>query len=322
MKKKSTKSTKKKANKTIPVKKGIPKNHLAYYVAGTILAVVLIFTSFNRSGESNYKNLVSHYALENLEKIEISKPSDQEIEKIELIKKQGSWILNGTSKFSADKEKIEEFIDSIQILKNGVVISKNPERANLFGTTEKEGVKISLSKSNGELEIFYVGKTSSLNEQYFKNKNSDYVLAFKTKFNRFLDLKKEEWRDLNITNIQEEEITGITLQKEGNEKTFERNQSKWSLKENDSLQEVNELSFRTLLKKVAQIKAESIIKNSEASQIKFNESPIKLTIQTQDGSQEIVFFEGEEKIYVKKTDEEFTYSISKESFETLFSNSN
>jgi len=98
------------------------------------------------------------------------------VTKIELLKLNGKDYVFEKSNGAWSSRKIQEFLEKAFLLKEELVVSKNPDKQSLYAVDDAFGVRIVFYQDTKIVADFYAGKVTGLNSQYIRMSGSNDVL--------------------------------------------------------------------------------------------------------------------------------------------------
>lgn len=295
--------------------------HKLLVVCGLLLLFILIVEtpwSPKFSRHNNSKSLMSQLNEQEIKKISIENP--EEAKSATLEKRDKIWVLINGQSFPADDKKIKELINKINLIRSEEVISKNPERHELFNVDKKSGTHIVIWNNRDKtIADFFIGKSTESNQQYIRLASSDETHKSNQNITSLTQQTKEDWKDKTLFESNEEEIRKLTLYKEGDEITLERKDESWTMPQYNN-QLADSLVARTLFERIKYISADEFASAAEGSQVDFKNPDYRISVRKMDEGLNIVLFKQAEdgKYYAKSGESSFTYLVSKELIDSIF----
>lgn len=289
-----------------------------------VFAALLIFIIIVEQPDSeaskrrkSSKFFLPKLVIEEIQKIQISKGSD----KIILEKKDGSWRVSNGRQFPADTNKVANFLKSLHSLKQTSLVSKNPDRKEIYFVDEKNGIHINLwDIKNLSSADFYSGKYLA-DGQFIRRGDSANVYQTSPILAPYLLMDKDGWKDKTLLKVDENEVSKISLKSPESEIALEKTTAgKWRMtKPKEGY--ADSLAIRTLFEQLKNMEAESFADSVEGSQADFEDPDYSISVDFTDKSIRTVSFsklEENEKYFAKTGDNVFVYLVSKESLDKIF----
>ena len=96
----------------------------------------------------------------------------------------GEWMIKTDGIKKADPEKVRIFTKYLSDLKVTNIISKNPERFNIYGV-DSTGINLKLKNSDGSVLSFVIGKDDSDRRNTFYRKDGENIVYTGLRFPRY-----------------------------------------------------------------------------------------------------------------------------------------
>lgn len=171
-------------------------NNKAKTILYLITALVILIAVFilwqnplnHQASNGSYTEIISA-DLDNTQKIEIT-----QADKTTLLQKQNDfWVVATENNAEANADYINKLLISLKEVKQGTIISQNPDKLITFELAEGMGIKIKLSdRQNNILLELQIGKMGpAYTQSYVKKPNSNDVLLINQ--NLLLSLTPTSW---------------------------------------------------------------------------------------------------------------------------------
>jgi len=96
---------------------------------------------------------------------------------VSLRKTEEGWsVLKNGEMFLANTEAVSKLLAVLSDLKEGLVVSKNPDKHEIFGVDSKKGVEIRVFQEGKEVGDIFAGMPETLNKQFVRKNKSDVVM--------------------------------------------------------------------------------------------------------------------------------------------------
>lgn len=235
---------------------------------------------------SNIRNLEAFTPQANLftfsppevDSIIISGEANQEVT---LNKMDGKWVFP-EDKFNApaDSIKIDDLLEKIASLKQGLVIATTQGAAKRFKVSEDDFNRhIILKKGEQDVANLYLGTSPSFKKVHARANGRDEIVSINMNTYEF-ETKYDTWLDPNITKVDKDKITHISL----GEIQLSRQNDAWMLNELAENEKVENQKIDDMVTKISNINVEGIIDPKENNQLFDKGSPLTINITLSDNS--------------------------------------
>lgn len=250
-------------------------------------------------------------------KIQISKDA----EKIILEKKDGKWRIANGRQFPSDVNKVTNFIKSLHSLKQTSLVSRNPDRKEIYFVDEKNGSHIEIwDLKNRNIADFYSGKYLA-DGQFLRRTDESNVFQTTPTLALFLLMDKDGWKDKTLLNADESEVRQISLMDAEKELMLEKTTAgDWRVTKPE-VYNADSLAIRTLFEQLKNVQAESFADSVDGSQADFSEPDYQISVSFTDDTLKSVSFsvsEEENKYFAKNGEANFVYVVSKDLIDKIF----
>lgn len=136
-----------------------------------------------------------------------------------LVKVNDAWYVNPERLYPASKTNAQRIFDTLKDVKEGEVISNNPENHIKFQVDEKTSTRVKFFGKNDDLlSDVYVGKMG-MNymspSTYLRKVGSDEVLIVDAYMMSVFSIGDEAWRERTIFSYSPEDIASFTIREPG-----------------------------------------------------------------------------------------------------------
>ncbi len=294
------------------------KKVLIVFVALLIFIIVVEQPGSTSKKRESEKFFIPKLVIEDVTKVQINKPDNQE--EIILEKSKGNWrIANGHS-FPADNEKINDFLKAMHSLKEGALVSQNPERAAIFSVDKKRGTHVQVwNHKDRAIADFYAGEIIP-DGQYIKRTDEDEVYQTVPSLIQFLIESLDGWKDKTLMSIEEADVRRLAIKSPEEELVIEKKENTWRVIQPEDY-EADNLAIRTLFDQLRKLRANALAESTEVSQVDFTDPDYKLSIRMNDDSLKLVLFEKSEEgdsYFAKSGDKDMVYSVDQLLIDSVF----
>lgn len=198
---------------------------------------------------------------------------------VTLVKRDGKWILPGSSDFPANGAKVNTLFRELAQLKKGWPIATTAEAAQRFKVADGIHERRIELKSGGKLVGELLLGTSPAFRQVHARVSGDnkvYNVAFA---NYEAGARTEDWMNRDFLNIPQDKITSISV----GDVTLERKDGKFTMPGLAEGEKLNESEAQRLASAVARPSFDAIDGKGKDALAKLNEPDIQVTIKQGDG---------------------------------------
>ncbi len=294
------------------------KKVLIVFVTLFIFIIIVEQPGGDSKRRKSEKFFIPKLVIEDVTKIEISKP----IEDVNIVlERMGEdWrVLNGHS-LPADRQRVGGFLNAMHSLKEGALVSKNPERTAIFSAGKKRGIHVQVwNHKERSIGDFYAGE-GFLDGQYLRRTNSDNIFQTTPTLMPFLHEDADGWKDKTLLSVDESDIRRITLRSPEDELILEKKQDAWHVVQPEEY-ESDSLAVRTLFDQLKQVRAESFVDSIEGSQIDFENADYEISVRLMDDSLNLVLFKKSDEgnhYFAKNGERNMIYSVDPILIDSIF----
>lgn len=287
------------------------KKNLSYIVILVFLVIIFIIIKTNDKTEKR----ISFFNVDSvmISAIEMFNTTDT----LKLVKIENKWMIDYPVKYPTTQRKITEIFDKVI----------KAECSNIPVTElESSFAKYNVTDSLGTTVIFYdnkdnviidaiIGKSSNYNYSHARKRDDSKVYQLNTNISYSINPTLSTWRKKEITELEETDISKITVQFVDREYSIVPTDSLWQFTENDTLFSINDgnTAFRLVLNDSKKMMTSSFIDNEfENFQDKFEEPFMIVQIELfSEDNIILTFAEYEEKKYIiqKNNETEHLYVV-------------
>lgn len=190
-----------------------------FIVLGAIIVILLGYLLFQSKNKVHYKiPVLDPVKKEDIDKVEIKKAD----ETITLVKKDSQWLIHPQG-YPTDAEKVNRIIDTITQLTLTDLASKSKNYP-LYDLSPKKAVHVKAFNKDAEVRDFEVGKmASTYGHTFVKIKDNPNVYYARESFRSYFDNKVNDLRDKTVMKLDSNEISEVTIEKEGQTYVFAKN---------------------------------------------------------------------------------------------------
>lgn len=314
---------KKKFLKQFQILKDLPPLKKASIIFGVLLLFIILVEqpgSASSKRKKSAKYFVPKLVVEEASSVSITEPGAEEVT-IELEKKEAGWLIANGRLFPADFDQVDSFLKQLHSLKEGDLVSRNPERKDLFGVNQQTGYRVEVWDMNErKVADFYAGKVMPGHKQYLRKEGSDEVIQVHQVLNSYLALGSSDWKDKTILEVNEVDVKRMALKDSEGELVIERQEKGWKVTQPE-VYEADMLAMRTLFEELKKLRADGFADSVEVSQVNFEEAEYKLSVRMMDDTLKAIFFVGPNdtgEYLAKNGEKQVIYKIDHDLLDRLF----
>jgi hypothetical protein len=190
-----------------------------YIILGAVIVILLGYLLFQSRDKVHYKvPVLDPVKNEDIDKVEIKK-SD---ETITLVKKDSQWLIHPQG-YPTDADKVDRIMKTITQLTLTDLVSKSKNYI-LYDLTEEKAIHVKAFNKDVELRDFEIGKVASTyGHTFVKIKDNPNVYYASESFRSHFDTKVSDLRDKTVMKLDSNEISEVTIEKEGQTYVFAKN---------------------------------------------------------------------------------------------------
>lgn len=185
-----------------------------FILAGIFLAlliVVLILEKPYRTKKVRSDQYLITTDSKKIDKITIKKKDQETV----LVKKGDRWFVENKGNFPADPVILTEILEKLGGLETAQLVSKNPEKVNIFEVTAESGIEVKAEGGQSKVH-FYIGKNGQdFNSNYVRREGSDAVYLTRESLRYTFDAP--EFRSQKIFNLQDCQFTKLSYKSQDKE---------------------------------------------------------------------------------------------------------
>ena len=252
--------------------------------------------------------LFPEFEKKSVTKIEVKSPARS----IVLENKGDVWLIAETDDFTADPQLVNDALNTIDGLLRDTIVSKNPEKQEIFEVTPAKGIQVKVSDANENiLAHFYIGKTASdFFSSYLRKEASDEVLQVRSITSTF-DKEIKAWRDKSVLTFSPDTVTQLLLKTTTDEIVLERDEEgAWKITQPINAPANNEM-LTNILRTLSSLKALDFAKDYDITAYELDAPQITVTLILKD--------QEEKRLLIGKMDEEKSqYYAKNQAMKTIF----
>ncbi|MBU1018021.1 DUF4340 domain-containing protein [Patescibacteria group bacterium] len=294
------------------------KKVLIVFVTLLIFIIVVEQPGRDTKKRQSEKFFIPKLIIEEITKVQVDHSIQEK--QVVLEKKEGAWrVVNGHSS-PADEEKVGDFLKAMYSLKEGSLVSNNPDRTAIFSVDEKNGVHVQIWNHKARaIADFYAGETIP-DGQYLRRADKDEVFQTIPSLTRFLADSLDSWKDKTLLSVEETDIRRVALQTPEEEMVLEKKEGVWRMIQPEDY-EADSLAVRTLFDQFKKFRASAFAESTEASQIDFSDPDYKISVRMNDESLQLVLFKRAEEgdaYFAKNGDKDMVYTADQLLIDSVF----
>lgn len=190
-----------------------------YIILGAIIVILLGYLLFQSRDKVHYKvPVLDTVKNEDIDKVEIKKSN----ETITLVKKDSQWLIHPQG-YPTDADKVDRIMNTITQLTLTDLVSKS-KNYTLYDLTKEKAIHVKVFNKDAELRDFEIGKVASTyGHTFVKIKDNPNVYYARESFRAHFDTKVSDLRDKVVMKLDSNEISEVTIEKEGQTYVFAKN---------------------------------------------------------------------------------------------------
>ena len=198
------------------MKAGIKKE---YIIMAVVIVLLVVYLLFQNKDKLHYKvPVLEQVNKEAIEKVEIKSANQTII----LVKKDGKWLIDPKG-YPTDAEKVDRILDTLSKLTLTDLVAKT-ENYILYDLTEDKAIHVNAYTKEGMVRDFDIGKMAiTYGHTFVKIKDNPNVYYARESFRSNFEVKPDELRDKTVMKLDSNEISEITIEKEGASYAFAKN---------------------------------------------------------------------------------------------------
>lgn len=269
------------------------------------LMVIVFGISYFKNQPPQKQNIFSSLNFDKISKIEIKESQKNVV----LEKKGDGWFVGETK---ANPELVKNLLKEVEKIKDGELISTNPEKKKNFGLDEK-ATQIKIYQDNSLALDIFVGRFSPEQYgQYLRKNNEDKVYLVKTYLAPVIE---QDFRDLKIIKFQKEEISKLQWQYPKEKFSLSKDKEEWKINSKIAKKDIVE----SFLNELVNLSATDLLTDKKDEDAGLVKPQLKLIVTAGDKNNEILFGKEEQaKIYLKIVGEKMVYLIDNYLKDELF----
>lgn len=287
------------------------KKNLSYIVILVFLVIIFIIIKTHDKTEKR----ISFFNVDSIQinAIEIFNTTDT----LKLVKTENKWMIDYPVKYPTTQRKITEIFDKvIKAECSNIPVTELESSFANYNVTDSLGTTVIFydNKDNVIIDAI-IGKSSNYNYSHARKRDDSKVYQLNTNISYSINPQLSTWRKKEITELEETDISKITVQFVDREYSIVPTDSLWQFTENDTLFSINDgnTAFRLVLNDSKKMMTSSFIDNEfENYKDKFEEPFMIVQIELfSEDNIILTFAEYEEKKYIiqKNNETEHLYVV-------------
>lgn len=300
------------------------KNNLKLFLILIVLAFIFFipmiknFINSKSLKKGEEINFFPDLKSSDISKIEIKDLSSNVV----LIKKGKKWIVEDYD-YEANKDYINEILDSIPVLSTKNLVSTNPKKFNIFQVDDKSGIKVGIYGSQDKKYEFIIGKIGpDYQTSYCRKLGENNVYLIEKNIRLVFDKGNSEgWLNKTILKFEEDKLKEIKLKYEDEEIFLARDATgKWKYPEDDKIK-LNEDAIKNIVNSLSSLTFANLEKGISDEEAGLSE-PKKICSLLFSDARRVNIYLGNQKddnlFYCKIDDKKEIFSIYKWTAENIF----
>ena len=287
------------------------KKNLGYIVILVFLVIIFIIIKTHDKTEKR----ISFFNVDSIQisAIEIFNTTDT----LKLVKTENKWMIDYPVKYPTTQRKITEIFDKvIKAECSNIPVTESESSFANYNVTDSLGTTVIFYDNKDNIIIdAIIGKSSNYNYSHARKRNDSKVYQLNTNISYSINPQLSTWRKKEITELEETDISKITVQFVDREYSIVPTDSLWQFTENDTVFSINDgnTAFRLVINDSKKMMVSSFIDNEfENFQDKFEEPfmIVQIALFSEDNII-LTFVEYEEKKYIiqKNNETEHLYVV-------------
>jgi len=240
--------------------------------------------------------------------------------KLVLSKESGQWIVVEEDNLPADKDQVQQALQTIAEIERDGVVSKNPAKQQIFEVDPNTGFEVMVQgEGDASLAHFYIGKNGpDFMSTYMRKADSDEVILYsgfhlKSRF----DKPADTWLDKFVLLVQEPDVDRIGFSRPDGSFSLvqKRDETKWQL-ETPEQAEVKENMLKDMTQALFNLRATKVQRfKPEQSLKEFGMDPpsLSITVGMADETTRTLLIgthnEKTEEYFIKPADRDVIYTV-------------
>lgn len=212
--------------------------------------------------------------------IDISAP---EKKRVTLKKGTGGWIMPDNFNGRADAQKVDELLQKLSEVKQGLAVATSPAAAQRFKTSPDNFERhLVIQENDTKVGDFYLGTSAGFRYSHVRKADQDDIITIPLSTFE-VEAENDQWLDKNQLHLQKNEITTVRL----GDLNLVKDDKNWQLKDNSD-EDLNISEIEKLIDKISSIAVQSIVDPETVSSL-FEKEPVTQVTITSTDKGEIVF---------------------------------
>lgn len=296
----------------------------AFILFFTLILFIIIVEkpgSFEKKHERGAKFFMPKLLKEDVARIEIFYADPKRLPVV-LLNENHFWVNESDQRFPVDPTKMESLIEAFYLLKEETMVSRNPEKHELYGVNAEVAHRVQVWNFDGKVVgDFLLGKKIGLNSQYLRRSNERDVYQVNYDLTPLLDYSPEAWRSKRPLRFDPALVERIQVSTADGEWLAEERDGIWMLltPREEVLSSEAVLDYLT---KWTLLDAQALVEPTPSVERGLNNPDHKITLRLNDDTLKlgVFLYDPKSASYLGKNGErEFHYQFDTEALESIFS---
>jgi hypothetical protein len=279
-------------------------------LAGIFLAllfVVLILEKPYQTKKVRTDQYLINTDSKKVDKITINKKDQETV----LVKKGDRWFVENKGNFPADPVILTEILEKLDGLETVQLVSKNPEKVNIFEVTAESGIEVKAEGERSKVH-FYIGKNGQdFNSNYVRREGSDAVYLTRESLRHTFDVP--EFRSQKIFNLQDCQVIQLSYKSQNREtELVQEDEDIWMQIKGEPYKAKKD-SVESLISALKALRVDDFVENPEEK--KFENPHMELSFKCEEGYENtmVVAQKGKDDSHflVRSASDPYQYKLSK-----------
>lgn len=206
------------------------------------------------------------------------------------------WILPNSYGAAADGSRIEELLQKLATVKQGLAVATSPEAAKRFKTAEDDFERHLVINEGGRIVAdVYLGTSAGFRYSHVRKSDQDEITTIPVSSFE-VEVKADQWLDKNQVHLKKEDVQKISL----GDILLTRQEKNWLLSGVEPAK-VKTDEVEKLLDKVSAVPVQSVLNPDDVSPLFDKEPAIRCTVNMTDNSEVVFTFVKSDDHHVLKT---------------------
>lgn len=284
-----------------------------WLTAGTFLLIVqLALAVMIHSTDRDYAAFTPHADLLDFSPPEVDAITivGEESEVVHLHKINGRWLLPD-EKFNApaDAAKIEEFLERLAGLKQGLIVATTREAAQRFKVSEDAFQRhIILKKGAEQVAELFLGTSPSFKMVHARVGGRGEIVSVPLQAHA-IETEYDSWLDRGMVRVERDALMGVTV----GDLRLIRKEKDWMPADLGGQEAVNTAKINELVDRITGLTVEGIVDPEESDRVFAQARPLTITLILEDNTRKIFSFARREKAnqyIMKSSDHDYSFLVN------------